>query len=419
MPRSIEQQPEAHKEQSPQLELLSRWPNVVESLKQNKIFEFLAPELHMPPESFISPEMVAAIDKHLQNKLESLNAALKDMELETLDEKDTENPLALALRLTQLAPDLIAKEQRAHENDTRPEQEKSNEVLNGVSEQYQFSGLDDVVADARITGQLESYRQEGGDAPEKELVLSDQLQFAARKKVLVDMYVQGKALNQLGHMYAYYAGTKKESHAPYRALADCLHLLNTATIFLMSEQRGGAFADTSATQMESGAMRLGRVEFRKNQQSKFQMHSWGMTAAELSHEVSKGLLEYAVLDTSLPAAGAISEKEAKQLKSFLERPAIEMLELVYGAPLARAVDQSISAWLKEIRAQHPSVRGEAIIQIAKTLRVSEQDMVSGKRDRNLSLRLFKVISGLPEKKLTEFYQHALKGTLPMDYWKQL
>ena len=420
MPRSIEQQPKANKEQSPRLELLSRWPNIVESLRENKIFESLAPELQMPPESFTSPEMLTAIDRHLLNKIDSFNSALQDLGMaeQQINNQALETPLALMMRLTPLALTLLEKEQQVNKEDARSKEEKSSEVLSGVAEQYDYSGLDNLVAEARITGKPEKYHEEGG-APQEAQELPGQLRFSARKKVLVDMYVQGKALNQLGHMYAYYAGIEKKQHAPYRALADCLNLLNTATVFLMAEQAGGGMAGQLNAGMESQSLRLGRAELRKNSQGEFQMYAWGMTAAELSHEISKGLLEYAVLDTSLPEAGTLSAKEATQLKSYLERPAIEMLELVYGAPLAKAVDQSISAWLKEIRAQHPSVRGEAISRIAKTLRVSEQDMASGKQDRNLSLRLFKVISGLPEEKLTEFYQHALKVRLPIDYWKQL
>lgn len=419
MPHPLEQQPKIKKEQPPQLELLLRWPSVAEALRSNKVFESMAPELRMPQESFASPEMLSVLDQHLRNKIDSLNSALKDMELDPLEKQDTETPLALASRLTKLALTLIEKEQHANEEDARPEQKKVNEVLNGVSEQYQFSGLDNLVAEARITGQPEKYLAEGGDAPPEKSELPGQLRSSARKKVLVDMYVQGKALNQLGHMYAYYTGTETEKHAPYRALADCLHILNTATVFLMTGQRGEISAGLLNANMESQSLRLGRVELRKNSQGDFQMHAWGITAAELSHEVSKGLLEYAVLDTSLPEAETLSAKEAVQLKSFLERPAIEMLELVYGAPLAKTVDQSISGWLKEIRTQHPSMRGEAVNHLAKVLRVSEQDILSEEQDRNLTLRFFKVLSGLPEDKISKFYQLALQNKLPADYWKNL
>ena len=76
----------------------------------------------MPREIFTGSEMVSAIDRHLKNKIDSLNGALKDMKLETLDEKDAANPLVFASRLTQLAPELMQKELQAHEQDARMEQ---------------------------------------------------------------------------------------------------------------------------------------------------------------------------------------------------------------------------------------------------------------------------------------------------------
>ncbi len=117
-----------------------------------------------------------------------------------------------------------------------------------------------------------------------------------------------------------------------------------------------------------------------------------------------------------------SKKEQLPLELLSRWPNVtdtEMLELVYGAPLAKAVDQSISGWLKEIRAQHPGNRQEAANHLAKVLRVSEQEVLSGEQDQNLTLRFFKVLSGLPEDKISKFYQLALQNKLPADYWKNL
>lgn len=412
-------------EQEPTIPLIDQW-GMRQLMNRNGVLEnFLsdiAPQSH---DLFTLPELIKAVNNHIVAKLQSLNTALQQMGWsERIAATDSASIERCGMALARLAVRLLSHEAEIARHDERSDTEKIDRVLYVVEDSYGLCDFTSIVGDARITGKspLVGEASPARFSPQsvEDSELEDALRNAAQKKILLDLYVQGKPLNQLGHLYAYYCERDWTASAPYRALADCLQLVG-AVQMLMLARAGMSLSGVAGGAGDADnniAARLGHMEIR-DIQGEYKIIADGMTAAELMHELSKGLLEYIVLDTSLPAHGDFIPKAAEQLRRYLHRPTVEFVEYLYGPPLAKTLDFSLLSWLDHVRAL-PSLQQEPILcDLADTLRVSKSNILDKDNDSNLLLRLFKVISMMDGNQIKNVYTAALNNSAPHQFEKHL
>ena len=246
-----------------------------------------------------------------------------------------------------LAADLVAKCQNKMRELFEKEKTKlADEATDIVSEKY---GVDvkNIIKSAKISSIAKEPTVEEVPADRELEPLSENLLPHAEKKFLVDLYIHGKSLNDLGGMYAYFQEKGWQNNALHRAMASALHVVNAKTAMQFSGQGMLPKLDGIISENKNLSPQLGRVETESDEENgSTEFKAEGMTPSELAHEEIKGLLEYISLDTALPAKGEITEEEAKQLKSFLERPSLEIIAGVYGPIVSRKVDDALTALIE-------------------------------------------------------------------------
>jgi len=257
--------------------------------------------------------------------------------------------------LVRLAAELVAEcQNKMSELFDKEKQKLANEATDIVSEKY---GVDikNIIKSGKIVGEakepvVEDIRENSEDQP-----LNKKFLPYAEKKFLVDLYIHGKSLNDLGGMYAYFQEKGWKDNALHRAMASVLHIANIKTSMQFTQQAkfaeitGGALSnlDSIVLQNKKSSPQLGRVETDFNEETGHaEFKAEGMTPSELAHEEIKGLLEYISLDTALPTKGEITDDEAMQLKAFLEKPSFEIIAGVYGPMLSKKIDEALTALIE-------------------------------------------------------------------------
>lgn len=280
-----------------------------------------------------------------------------------------------------------------------PEQKEllAGEVSEIVSDAY---GVDvtNMMSQASLT---ESPKSATLNLDEENLELSDELKAWAEKKFLADLYIHGRSLNDLGGMYAYFQEKGFKENALHRALASALHIINTKTAMLFASQGGLKFLNEVIKTNPQSAVQLGRMEIDENSEGELSFKAEGMTPSELAHEEIKGILEYASLDTTLPAEGEITEEQAQALKNSIEEPVIEIIAGIYGPILSKKLDHAFGNFI------------ETANQSDKEKLASMLDVIPEELSKPLSrLRFFKLFTMQNKQDMAGTYEEVMStGTL--------
>ncbi len=390
----------------PKLEFLDRWSEAKKSLESGEPGQFFLPEIELKDTFFTDPEMLKAIDEQIALKMDSLKSALAILN-KAFPEQKMNGPIeGVYMELAKISVDLLNETKKELPKYAENKEEISEEAINIVEEAYSVPGLKSIVK-----------KSEAGEQPEERTAvkpdnLPDHLKPFVEKKVLTDLYIQGKSLNDLGGLYSYLSNKKFEDTALHRAMSSSLQLTNLLGSFILMKKRMNPDALNGGNQN----VRLGRVQVKNDESgegSGTYIEASGATPSELTHEVSKGLLEYVMLDGSVPGKGEISEEDAKIFKDYLERPSVEYFEMLYASPLARKVDDALSGWIEEIK-NESNFNSRRSLEGLLDLRKDDLDS-----SPNILLRLLKVVSLLPRKDLADFYQYCLVKKIPSNFVKIL
>ena len=395
--------PQENFEAKPKLEYLERWSGVRQMLESGEPAKFFLPELELKDKFFTDNEMLKAIDEHIASKKESLTEALRTLNIDFPDQAWNGSLESTYTEFAKLSVKLLEKTKKELPKYKDKKEEIGEKATEIVGEAYGVPGLGSIVKKTNV-GEIDA------KTTLKPKNLPQNLKPYAEKKILCDLYIQGKSLNDLGGLYSYLSNLPFEDTAIHRALSSSLHLTNMLGSFVVIKKR--LPIDT----MEGSNARLGKVQVKydeENPDSPLGIEASGATPSELTHEISKGLLEYVMLDGSVPAKGEITEEEAKILKDYLERPSVEYFELMYGAPLARRVDDAIVDWIEDLKRESNKLNRR---HLERVLELQTGDLDS---KPEINLRLLKVISLLPKQDFAEFYQACLTKKIPSSFWKTL
>ncbi len=390
----------------PKLEFLDRWSEAKKTLETGEPSRFFLPELELKDSFFTDAEMLKAIDEQIALKIESLKSALETLH-KPFPEQKMNGPIeGVYMELAKISVDLLNETKKELPKYAENKEEISEEAINIVEEAYSVPGLKSIVKKA-----------EAGEQPEERTAikpenLPDHLKPFVEKKVLTDLYIQGKSLNDLGGLYSYLSNKKFEDSAAHRALSSSLQLTNMIGSFILIKKRMNPDALSGSNQN----LRLGKVQVKNTESGEgpgTYIEASGATPSELTHEVSKGLLEYVMLDGSVPGKGEISEEDAKTFKDYLERPSVEYFEMLYASSLARKVDEGLSSWIEELK-NESNFSNRRSLEVLLDLRKDDLDS-----SPNILLRLLKIISLLPRKDLADLYQYCLTKKIPSNFVKVL
>ena len=308
---------------------------------QNETVSYLQNLLGKNYEFLRVPKMKEEIAQFGAEEYQKLSSALSDM---GWNEKIPASNDTMGL--VRVAAGLVAEcQSKTSELFGKETQKLADEATDIVSEKY---GVDvrNIIKKAEVTAEAKEPVIEDVSEQESQNPLPENLVQHAEKKFLVDLYIHGKSLNDLGGMYAYFQEKGWQDNALHRATASALHIVNAKTAMQFASQGMLPKMDAMISQNKDQSPQLGRVEMESDEEGSAGFKAEGMTASELAHEEIKGLLEYISLDTALPAKGEITDDEARLLKSFLEKPSLEILGGVYGPILSNKIDSALAALLE-------------------------------------------------------------------------
>ncbi|HMO78698.1 MAG TPA: hypothetical protein PJ997_03155 [Candidatus Paceibacterota bacterium] len=339
MSEKIPTAPSVHGTSDPSINSIEILPNDLEKIIST-ITKYLREKFNFGDEIlFIENQKLAeGILEFLNKKYKTLTTSLSKIGFREDQIPQFDDDLAL------MKTAIFLLQKNSEEIKNKSELEKlalSGEALEIVSQNY---GVDvtKIISQSDLVEKNEPAQlhiQDGVDIKD----LSDESTKIIQKKILLDLYIHGRSLNDLGGMYVFGKEMNQEEASRNLALSAVFHLINFKTTLGMFSD--GNFDDINRiTKDNPNTMaQMGRMEMEESETS-FRIK--GMTPNELSHESVKALLEYVMLD-SMPDKKFVDPKEAEKIKILTEEPANEILSGIIGPVLSQKFDSAFRTILQD------------------------------------------------------------------------